>query len=189
MPHSQTTQLGKIVNVMKQRSPTSILDVGVGMGVYGFLARMFVNLEDLFYIDGEHSRYKTMDERTIRIDGIEGFAKYLNPVHDFVYNRMMTGNALDILPTIPAKSYDMVLAIDILEHFTREDGLTFLAELKRVAKKSVLVSTPKEFIEQHIELNHFEDHLSLWSQQDLMEAGFGRQYDNPISWIAEHVIR
>lgn len=96
MPHSQTTQLGKIVNVMKQRSPTSILDVGVGMGVYGFLARMFVNLEDLFYIDGEHSRYKTMDERTIRIDGIEGFAKYLNPVHDFVYNRMMTGNALEI---------------------------------------------------------------------------------------------
>ncbi len=77
---------------------------------------------------------------------------------------IITGDALDLLPGIDDNTYDFVLAVDILEHFTKTDGVKFLDELKRVAKQAVLVSTPKEFHSQEIEANPYENHRSLLGQ-------------------------
>ena len=96
----------------------------------------------------------------MRIDGIEGFPVYLTPVHEYAYNRIMIGDALDLLPGIGDGAYELVLAVDILEHFAKSEGLKSLNELKRVASKAVLVSTPKEFDRQDIEANPLENHHS-----------------------------
>jgi hypothetical protein len=75
------------------------------------------------------------------------------------------------------------MAIDIVEHFEKADALRFLAELRRVSTRAALVSTPKDFYEQHIEANPLEDHRSHWDEAELREAGYVAVIPNEESWI------
>ncbi len=186
MPFSQSSQLSTIVRFIERASPSSILDVGVGMGQYGFLARINLENEHLFIVDGAQGWQRPKTEWKTIIDGIEGCAVYVTPVHQYVYNKLMIGDALSILPTIPDDSYQLVIAIDILEHLEIADGLSFLAHLKRIASKAALVSTPKLFHEQVIPANPFENHRSVWSDDDLEQAGFSQVLPNQESWIVTY---
>jgi len=186
MPFSQSSQISSIVKFIEDSTPTSLLDVGTGMGQYGFLARNSLEQANLFHVDGAQAAQKSKPEWQVRIDGIEGCAIYLTPVHEYAYNHIMVGEAIEMLGKLSDNAYDLVLAIDILEHFTKPDGLKFLDELKRVAKRAVLVSTPKEFHSQEIEANPYENHRSHWTDEDLKQEGYGEILANAESWIAIH---
>ena len=68
--------------------------------------------------------------------------------YDFRYiDDIIIGDAQKVLPTLSDNSYESVIAIDIFEHFTKENGVMFLQQFRRVASRAVLISTPKEFIE------------------------------------------
>ena len=88
------------------------------------------------------------------------------------------------MPTLSDNGYELVIAIDILEHFIKQDGLVFLQQLRRVVSKAVLISTPKEFIEQDVAANPDENHLSLWGKEDLLGNNFTTILDNDLSWVA-----
>jgi hypothetical protein len=81
------------------------------------------------------------------------------------------GNALEVLPWVDAGSYDLVYALDVVEHFTREDGLALLDHLVRIARVRVLVFTPCGFMEQK-DAVHWQDHRSGWTADDLRALGF-----------------
>lgn len=184
MPFSQSSQLSPIVTFLEQLQPASILDVGVGMGLYGFLARTYLENEHLFIVDGAEAAKRPKSEWRIRIDGIEAFNLYQTPVHDYAYNHIYWDDALNRLPLIDDNAYELVIAIDILEHFTTEEGIRFLDQLKRVSSRKVLISTPKAFIHQEIEANPFENHRSLWTESQLQEQGFDETIPNDFSWLA-----
>lgn len=184
MPFSQSSQISAIVGCVEALWPQSVLDVGVGMGQYGFLLRTNLEHLNLFEVNGRDARQTPRERWRVRIDGIEGYGGYLTPVHQWAYNEVHVGNALERLPTIADGAYDLVMAIDILEHFDKADGLRFLQQCRRIARRMALVSTPKDFIEQHVEANPLEDHRSVWSQEELASQGYGRVLPNAESWIA-----
>lgn len=184
MPFSHSTQLSSIVCFIERLQPHSIIDVGVGMGQYGFLARTNLENVNLFIVDGAQAAQSAKSDWKVRIDGIEAFQTYRTPVHDYAYNHIYWDDTQKILPTIPDNQYELIIAVDILEHFTVEDGIEFLGHLKRIAEKKVLVSTPKTFMHQEIEANPYENHRSLWTQEQLEEHGFTQFIDNEESWIA-----
>lgn len=186
MPFSQSSQLSSIVSFLEILQPTSILDVGVGMGQYGFLARTNLENEHLFIVNGANAMQRPKSGWKVRIDGIEAFKTYRTPVHDYAYNHIYWDDALETLSTLNDDEYELVLAIDILEHFTTEQGIIFLNQIKRVSKNKILISTPKTFIPQEIEANPFENHRSLWSESQLREQGFVETIPNDFSWIAIH---
>ena len=173
MPFSQSGQLSAIVGFVESLKPASVLDVGTGMGQYGFLLRTNLENVNLFEFAGTSGKKRPKSEWQVVIDGIEGCAEYLTPVHEYAYNRIMIGEALEQLATLHSGSYELVLAIDILEHLEKPAGHQFLRECRRVASKAALISTPKLFVEQVVEANPFENHRSLWNEQDLI-AGGGR---------------
>ena len=183
MPFSQSSQLSTILVYIEETQPKSILDVGTGMGQYGFLARTNLENINLFEVNGKQAKQKLKSEWSIQIDGVEGCEIYHTPVHDYVYNNMFWGDALEILLAL-SKEYDLVLAIDILEHFHQEDGIRFIELLKQLSKKAVLVSTPKDFIEQQVEANPYENHRSVWGKKDLEKCDFNQFYENQFSWIS-----
>lgn len=184
MPFSQSSQISAIVGCIEALRPGSVLDVGVGMGQYGFLLRANLEHVGLFQVDGAQGRQTPRERWQVRIDGIEGYAGYLTPVHEWAYNRVTVGDALQVLPTLADGSYDLVIAIDILEHFETPQGLVFLQQCRRVARRMALVSTPKQFCEQHVQANPFEDHRSVWSREELAAQGYTRVLPNDESWIA-----
>ena len=183
MPFSYSSQLSAIVGFAERLQPQAVLDVGVGMGQYGFLLRMNLEHLNLFRIEGATASQRPRSEWQKRIDGIEGYPGYFTPVHHYVYDRLLVGDALEQLAILPAASYDLVLAIDILEHFKKPAGRDFLRACERVSRGVVLVSTPKDFLEQHVDANPLEDHRSHWTQAELRECGFANFLTDPYSWI------
>jgi hypothetical protein len=152
MPTSYLHQLNEIVELMVLVAPQNILDVGVGFGKYGVLAR-----EYLEFRDGKEK----YDDWQRQIDGIEIFPQYITPLHQFVYNHIYLGDAQTIIPTLKNK-YDLILLIDVIEHFTLKDGYDLLQKCQKAAQ-NILVSTPVEFIPQKAAFkNQHETHRSLW---------------------------
>ena len=131
MPTSHLYQLNEIVELIVLTNPTSVLDIGVGFGKYGFLAREFLEI----WSDWEN--YLNWKRR---IDGIEIFEKYLTPVHKFIYDNIYIGNAIDILPNLNIK-YDLILLIDVLEHFEYDEGIKLL-KLCNQRGRNIIISTP-----------------------------------------------
>lgn len=184
MPFSQSSQLSTIVGFGEALQPTSILDVGTGMGQYGFLFRNNLESVGLFDVQGARGVQRPREQWRVRIDGIEGFAEYLTPVHAYAYTQVWVGDAIERLSSLPDRAYELVIAVDILEHFEHAQGELLLQHCARVCSRAALVSTPKEFIAQQVQANPLEDHRSLWTQQQLAAAGYTTTLANAESWVA-----
>jgi hypothetical protein len=156
MPTSNLLQVVKLVELILLLKPNSILDVGVGFGKYGLLLREYLELWDGRNVYNQWKR---------RIDGVEVFAEYLTPVHDYIYDHIYLGDALEIVPTIQER-YDLILLVDIIEHFSLEDGLR-LIKFTRKCGRNVLISTPKLMATQSdVFGNPYETHRSQWKKSD-----------------------
>lgn len=180
MPFSNADQITPIINEIRRVRPEKMLDVGCGLGVYGLLCRIQLDLYD------DENFYKTLaqeKEWRTRIDAIEGYKDYLKFIPDWVYNDIKIGNVLDVLPTIKDDRYDLVLALAIIEHLSKEEGIFFLKELKRVSK-TIILSVPKDFHEQHVPDNPFETHKSHWTDTDLKDNGFNKFLPHWGAWVA-----
>jgi hypothetical protein len=184
MPFSYSAQISTIVGFAEALNPLTVLDVGTGMGQYGFLLRTNLEGVNLFEIEGSSGKKRARTGWRVTIDGIEGFGEYLTPVHEYAYSQMLIGDALAILPKLSARTYDLVLAIDILEHFYRDDGKRFIELCLRACRRSLLVSTPKTDIPQDVPANPFENHRSHWTEAELREMGCSQILANDLSWIA-----
>jgi hypothetical protein len=174
MPGSHSEQINQIVNLMTLLRPKSILDVGVGFGAYGLLAREFLDTANV--PEKENHGYLQF---TMRVDGIEVFETYKNPNYDWVYDKVHFGNALDILPNLE-ENYEMILLIDVLEHFTKEDGdklLTMLVE----RGQNVLIATPNNIGDQGAEFgNEHETHVFQWRKRHF------KAFDNVLFMYNQH---
>ncbi|ANF98482.1 glycosyltransferase [Paenibacillus bovis] len=162
MPTSWYQTIPNILNHIIMENPASILDIGIGFGKYGFLSREMLELP--------YERYQK-EQWTVRIDGVEAFESYKNPIHEFVYNDIYYGDILETIDQLP--SYDVILLIDVLEHFTKEDGKRLLEKLVKHTNKALIVSTPIFPAEQEEYLgNKYEEHKSRWSITDLVDFSF-----------------
>lgn len=95
---------------------------------------------------------------------MEVFEDYLTPLHSYIYNKIYIGEAADVLPTIDHK-YDLLILIDVIEHFTEEKGLEFL-EICFARANNVLISTPRVMAPQGDAFdNSHETHLFQWKPE------------------------
>ena len=137
-------------------NPKTILDIGVGFGKYGYLSREYLDV---------WGRGQDYNKWTVRIDGIEAFEEYLTPVHNFIYDHIYIGNAINILPTLTI-NYDLILIIDVLEHFNYNEGIVLLNECIKHGK-NIIVSTPKAMGTQDIIFNNpYERHKFQWGKKN-----------------------
>jgi len=173
LPSSQLHQISTIVEIIAAANPRSLLDIGAGFGKYGVLAREYLELHDF--------SWKKANWRC-RVDGIEAFEEYLSDLHGFVYNRVYVGNALEIVPTLK-DPYDLILLIDVLEHFSFADGVKILDGCMRLSK-NVVVSTPLDwFAQTELFGNPYEVHKSHWKKRDFRQFGPHFFVPDPLSLI------
>jgi Methyltransferase domain len=153
-------------------NPRSVMDMGSGFGKFGVLCREYLELWD--------GRQKYEFNR--RIDCVEIFQQYISPLHKYVYDNVYNENILEIAPKLDTK-YDLILLIDVLEHFEKIDGISLLDTL--LAKnESVLVSTPKKPSPQKDAFgNVYETHRSIWSVDELAKLGHTSFINDDISLI------
>lgn len=72
-----------------------------------------------------------------------------------------------------SNAYDVVLMLDVLEHFDKSVALKIIKESKRVAWKRVMIWLPLGDCPQgDIAGNPWQKHLSTWTKEELEELGF-----------------
>jgi hypothetical protein len=155
-------------------SPMSILDIGTGFGKYGVLCREYLELWD-----GRHN----YSEFLRRIDGVEVFGDYITPLHKFVYNNIYINDIMEVLDKIEYR-YDLVLLIDVLEHFDKHQGENLLHKILH-KNGGVLISTPKKPSSQEDAFNNvYETHRSKWTKNDLSSLAPNLFINDRVSHIA-----
>jgi len=153
--------------------PSSVLDVGAGFGKYGVLCREYLELWDGRQKYSEFAR---------RIDAVEAFEEYITPIHRFVYNHVYVDDISKIIDTLDF-NYDLVLLIDVLEHFDKNEGV--LLARKILAKHGgMIISTPKTVSNQRDAFNNeYEIHRSQWTRQELSDFGNSLFVRDDVSFI------
>ncbi|MBA1335422.1 MAG: hypothetical protein HPY66_1045 [Firmicutes bacterium] len=155
MPTSFHGQISTILDFILKERPRTILDVGIGFGKYGVLCREFLDIMP--------GRYEKKDWQ-VRIDGIEGFSEYRNPIHDYVYDRVYYGLIQEVFDKLEVR-YDFALMIDVLEHFNKEEGYISVNGLLKKCRL-LLISVPAIPCDQSYLSNELEKHRSIWKPGD-----------------------
>ena len=166
MPSSRWNHIPLVLSVVKQLKPASILDVGVGFGKWGHLFREYL---DIVPSERDPDRYYRENWK-ITIDGIEGYAPYITPAHEFFYNNIFIGDMREMLNRLGC--YDVIFLGDVIEHVEKSDGVKFLTNCIAHSSKAVVVTTPARWVEQGaICNNELEIHRSLWTPDDFAAVG------------------
>lgn len=106
------------------------------------------------------------------------------------------------LQELESNEFDIVIAFDLIEHLSREDGYRMLYEIDRLARHSSFIFTPNGFIWQPpSENNPFNAHISGWTPAELKYNGWRDQhghtgyrkfrgpYGLPKDWINNWVLQ
>jgi len=88
-----------------------------------------------------------------------------------IHDKYIRANALDIDKIFPEKSFDAVMALDLIEHLEKRSGLMLLGKIEKIARKKIIIFTPNGFVEQK-DPDKFQIHKSGWTIKELKNAGF-----------------
>lgn len=88
-----------------------------------------------------------------------------------IYDDLILADAAQ-LPFIE-RSFDVVIACEIIEHLPKERGSTMLITCERVAREKIVISTPNyRYRQDALRGNPFEKHISFWNDYDIKKAGY-----------------
>lgn len=91
-----------------------VLDVGCGHGTLLYFARQ---------------------EGYNNISGVDVSAEQVEAAHHMGITEVQRGDLMESLQALPDGSQDVVIAFDVIEHFTRSELLPFVDEVRRVLNK------------------------------------------------------
>lgn len=113
-------------------------------------------------------------KKTFYSEGIDVFKKSIttskrNRIHD----KYTLGNIMDIDTYYKPKSFDAVIALDVIEHFDKKDGISIIKKMGKIAREKVIILTPNGFYHQdHLDNNPYQIHRSGWIVKDMQKFGY-----------------
>jgi 2-polyprenyl-3-methyl-5-hydroxy-6-metoxy-1,4-benzoquinol methylase len=150
-----------IIESIVEVNPKRILDIGSAFGKFSILAR-----EAILSIRAEGQDLTPVDD--LEIDCIE-MAKYFQnqPYHANLYQKHWHMDAREI-DWLGMPEYDLILLIDVIEHWNKEEAKKIIEELKKYTKAKILISTPKEvaFYKEEYYGADCPKHISQWIRED-----------------------
>ena len=75
-----------------------------------------------------------VDAGYINVLGVDVSAEEVNIAHQFGIRHVIQAEIFDWIKSIEDQSFDVLLFLDVLEHFTREELLTILTEANRILR-------------------------------------------------------
>ena len=90
-----------------------------------------------------------------------------------IHDNYTVGNINNLRSHFKRKSFDAIIALDVIEHFPKEDSYKLIEEMEKIAKKKVILLTPNGFYPQDgYDSNPYQIHKSGWSSRDLKQLGY-----------------
>lgn len=123
---------------------------------------------------GFHSPIHHLSRRLKYTVGVDGFAPALEESRRRgIHDESLQMSVLEIGSHFPPRSFDCVVALDLIEHLTEQDGLSLIAQMELLARKKVILFTPNGFLPQGEEYgNPLQRHLSGWTVDSMQALGY-----------------
>jgi hypothetical protein len=159
MPTSPYSHIETFIGLLIRSRPRSILDIGLGNGKWGFLARdcLDVMLNEAYH----RSRWR------VRIDGIEAYPAYVQDHQRAIYDTIHIGDAFDVIDRLDG--YELIVLGDVLEHFEKARAWEFFDKCIAHAERYMAVFIPlgNTWRQPAIYDNPLETHRSVWFFDEL----------------------
>lgn len=156
MPLSSPAHLSTVIQLAIAFRPQRILDVGVGIGAYGLLLRQYLD------IASERIPKNTWQAR---IEGVEIFEPYRNPVWAYAYDEVHMGDVRQRLADLG--EYDLVICNDVLEHFPLAEAQQLTDSLLQRGRILIATSPSGDYPQGAWGNNEAETHHCLIGPTDL----------------------
>ena len=106
--------------------------------------------------------------------GIDGFQPSIDRSNaKGIHNEYVLMNVMDIETKFNERSFDYVIASDLIEHLTKADGEKLISMMEKIARKRVIIFTPNGFLEQReYDGNKYQVHLSGWEVDEMRKKGY-----------------
>ena len=166
MPVSSPEALSDILQFIRKVEPKSLLDIGVGFGKMGVLFREAMDIR--------WGRYENWQGR---IDGVEIFGGYANPIWSYIYDHLWMADVRNLA----IQDYGVIFLGDVIEHLEKSEALKLLEKCYAHAKY-VVVTTP-------MEMNRTREPVKLFGNQHEQHLSFLEDSDFPKEAKITHYIR
>jgi len=158
MPTSRPIVIDHICGRILELKPRSVLDIGVGFGKFGFLAREYTDVWNGDYFDWK-----------ARIDGIEIFERYVGTLQRLVYDNIYIGDAVEVIDKLGV--YDLVICSDMLEHLEKDRGAELLGKIGDHSRFAIVALPVYPSDQGDVYDNEHERHRANWAFRELNEFG------------------
>jgi len=104
--------------------------------------------------------------------GVDLFLPYLQESkRKAIHNQYIKADVTNI--EFKPKSFDVVLAIEVLEHLEKNEGIELIKKMKLWAKSKIILTTPNGYIPQdEYDKNPYQTHKSSWTDKEFERLGF-----------------
>ncbi|MEP7103968.1 MAG: class I SAM-dependent methyltransferase [Candidatus Dojkabacteria bacterium] len=123
---------------------------------------------------GGYSPLKDINKNLKTSVGVDGFKPSIESARKrktHTENKVI--DVLEIGKYFKNKSFDCVVALDLIEHLTKEQGEKLLKEMEKIARKKVIIFTPNGFVPQgEYDGNIYQIHKSGWGFKEMERKGY-----------------
>ncbi|MBI2599870.1 class I SAM-dependent methyltransferase [Candidatus Daviesbacteria bacterium] len=146
------------------------------------------------------------DGKSWQVTGVDIFQRNVKETaKKKIYIRAIKGDVVETSKKLikEKKKFDVVFCSQVIEHLDRKKGEDLLSLVDKLARKKVIMGTPRGFMEQpevFLGNNPHQVHKSGWSEDDFRkrgykvygigfgpvwsEEGLGRTYSKPLALLA-----
>lgn len=108
------------------------------------------------------------------LTGIDAYAPDIDEARrKGTHHDLICGDVRQLARYVTPGQFDACVALDLIEHLTKEDGLELLEAMGRCATKRVVILTPSGFLPQgETQPGDFQAHLSGWTPAEMRALGY-----------------
>jgi SAM-dependent methyltransferase len=106
--------------------------------------------------------------------GLEGYVPEFEKAKELkTQDEIICGDLRNLAHYFKPRQFDACIAMDVIEHLSKEDGLKLMREMELIAKKRVVFFTPNGFLPQkHAAESDLQAHLSGWEADEMRGHGY-----------------
>jgi len=129
------------------------------------------NLLDIGCGSNSPIRYFSKKPYCVGVDAFEPSIK--KSMAKKIHDEYFLTDILEIDKKIEPNSFECVIALDVIEHFTKKEGYLILDIMEKIASKKIIVFTPNGFVPQGVyDENPWQVHKSGWTVEEMRKRGY-----------------
>lgn len=123
---------------------------------------------------GGFSPLKDINKTLKKSVGVDGFKPSIDKaIERKTHSENKVINVLELRKHFKDKSFDVIVALDLIEHLTKEEGHKLLEDLEKLARKKVIIFTPNGFVPQgEYDGNTYQIHKSGWGFTEMQKKEY-----------------